>query len=282
MKIAILFNTFQAYHRQNVAVDSWRHLKKLFPDVVDLYNIQFKDEIGEFQNPYPDISVKYALSNSQEEIPGATKKLPFMNEMFNTGLDIDCDYFIITNSDVIIMPHLIEEIIAKKNIKAKAYSRLDIQEIDSFQRVLEQKVTPVRWEIAGYDSWTFDKKWAEENKKLFQTPYVMGKFLYDVVWAGYIKIYGGNEPLGNGYPPYCFHIWHGISAVTTECPEKDWNHDLTKENDLNTMMCNAMVFNLTENLVRRTPKGAFLVPASNERIMEKQFFDCMRIDRNLL
>lgn len=282
MKIALLFNTFQDYHRQNVAVDSWRYLKQLFPDVVDLHNIQFKDEEEIFKNPYTDIPVRFELSNSQEQIQGATKKLPFMNEMFNAGLDTDCDYFIITNSDVIIMPLLLEVINNTKNLKALACSRLDIADIDGFQRILAQQVTPIRWEIAGFDTFVFNKQWAIANKHLFQTPYLMGKFLYDVVWAGYIKIYGGNEPLGNGYPPYCFHIHHGISAVTTECPEKDWNHRLTKENDLNVLMSNAMVFNLTENLVRRTPKGAFLVPAPNERIMEDQFFNCMRIDRNLL
>lgn len=282
MKIAIVFNTFESYHRQNVAVDSWRYLKKLFPDTVDLYNLQFSDEKDTFINPYPDIDPKFVLSNSKETVKGASKKLPFMNEMFNMACKIDCDYFIITNSDVIIMPLLLEVINNTKDLQALACSRLDIEHIDSFQRILAQQVKPVRWEIAGFDTFVFNKTWAQKNHKLFQTEYLMGKPLYDVVWAGYMKIYGGNQPLGNGYPPYCFHLHHGTDSVLTECVERDWNVALTRKNDLNMMICNAMVFNLTENLVRRTPKGAFLVPAKNEQMMEKQFFDCMSINRTLI
>ena len=280
MIINIIANTYSNYHRQNVAVDSWRHLQKLAPDIIRLHNIQFKDA-SSLTVDYPDIPIKYLLSNSQSQIEGATKNLPFMNELFNAGLEMEGDYFIVTNSDVIIMPSLIEYIINSKP-RALPCSRLDIENIDSFQRILEQQVKPVRWEIAGFDTFVFEKQWAIKNKELFNQQFLLGKPLYDVVWAGYMKVWNeGEQPLGNGYPPYCFHIHHGIDAVTTECPEKEWNVAITKSNPINILMCNIMVFNLTQNLMRRTPMGAFMNPKPEERMIERVFFDCMRIDRNL-
>jgi hypothetical protein len=280
MKINIIANTFQNYHRQNVAVDSWRYLKQLFPDNVEVYNFQFADEEESYLNHYPDLTTKFVLSNSQEEVKGAHKKLPFMSEMFSFASELEGDYFIITNSDVIIMPKLIEYIINEQP-KALPCSRLDIQNIDHFNRVPAQQIVPVRYEIAGFDTFVFEKEWAVANKRLFSDKFLMGKFLYDVIWAGYMKIYGDNQPLGNGFPPYCFHIHHGIDAVVIDCPERDWNLALAKGNDLNILMCNAMVLNLTQNLMRRTPYGAFMQQMPNERVLEKALFDCLNIHRNL-
>ena len=280
MKIDLIANTFSNYHRQTVAVDSWRFLKQTFPDNINLWNFQFTEEESSFSDPYPALTTKFVLSNSQEEVIGATKKLPFMSEIFNNALELDGDYFIITNSDVIIMPKLIEFIINEKP-DALACSRLDINDIPHYNFIAEQKITPVRYEIAGFDTFIFEKKWAIAHKHLFQTKYLMGKFLYDVVWAGYMKVYGGNEPLGNGFPPYCFHIHHGIAAVTTECPERDWNLKLTTDSDMNILMVNIMNFNLTQNLMRRTPFGAFMTQQPDERKIEEIYFDSMKIGRKL-
>lgn len=278
MKIKIITNTFGNYHRQNIAVDSWRLLRNEFPDNIELIDYQF---ISAPVTNYPDLTVRAVLSDSKPDIEGATKNLPYMNEIFENALKEDCDYFIITNSDVIIMPSLIRYILDRKPL-AQASSRLDIEHIDSINSIINKQVRPVRYEIAGFDTFVFQKEWAEKNAALFETKYLMGKPLYDVVWAGYIKIYGGNEPLGNGFPPFCFHIHHGIGSVTESCPERDWNIGLTKANDRNILVCNAMVFNLLHNLTRRTPAGAFLNQTPEERVIEKAFFECMRIDRNLL
>ena len=48
MNILLGANTFGNYHRQNVAVDSWIHLRKKHG--VKLCNIQFKDEENSFKS----------------------------------------------------------------------------------------------------------------------------------------------------------------------------------------------------------------------------------------
>lgn len=279
MKIALITNTFSDYLRQKIAVDSWIHLKSLYPDL-QLINAQFSEDYN-IPTPYPELETRYVLSNTQKKIPNATKNLPLVKELFQCGIHTDAEYFIITNSDVIIMPSLIQTIIENKPV-AWACSRLDIEPIDSFQRILDKNVKPVRYEIAGFDVYSFQKEWAINNIQLFSDDFVLGKPLWDVAWAGYCKIFGENFPIGNGFPPHCFHIHHGIGSVMQSCPERDWNIGVAKNTPMTTLMINAMVFNLTQNLMRRTPAGSFLIPKDNELVIEKVYFDCLNIHRNLL
>jgi len=98
-----------------------------------------------------------------------------------------------------------------------------------------------------------------------------------LTWAGYIKLFGNNAPIQNDYAPKCFHIHHGISSVTSECSERDWNEKTMKENVLDTLMNNVMFVHLKKNLVRRTPWGGFLVPTSDEKRIEQEFFDMLSV-----
>lgn len=280
MKIKIITNTFDDYKRQNIAVDSWRYLRDNYKGIVELVNLQFEDEKDTFQNPYPDIPVKFVLSDSRKKVIGAEKKLPFMNEVFNAGLAEDCDGFIYTNSDVIITHVLINKII-NTNPRAIACSRLDIEDIDHFNRILAKDVKPVRWEIAGIDTVYINKQWGEEHKKYFQAEFLMGKFLWDVYWGGVIKIFGDATPIENGYPVSCFHLHHGIAAVTAPCAERSWNLKIAKSDPLITLLINAFSFNTMQNFTRRTPYGAFLNIPEEEKKIESVFFSYMSINRDL-
>lgn len=274
MKIKIITNTFQKYHRQDVAVQSWIHLTSLFSDI-EIINLQFSDETE--NSFYPELTTRYVLDdNSTKFISESTKKLPCLNEMFLKALAEDCEYFIITNSDVIIMPSLIEYIRNKK-LSAMACSRLDIEDIDSYQEVLDKNLKPVRWEPAGFDVFVFQKEWAVKHQQYFKSTYFLGKPKFDVVWAGYIKTFGDNSPLGNQYPPYCFHIHHGNSSCYLESVEKDWNHNLLKNNPMDALMHNIMVLHLKMNLLNRTPWGAFLNIPEQETKLEKEFFEILNV-----
>ena len=277
MTITLITNTFSNYQRQNVAADSWRRLKAQFPGIVKVVNLQFADEQEGYVDHYPDFETVFSLTrSSQTVLPNASKKLPFISDLFAEGLKQDSDYFIVTNSDVIVMPSLIQYIIDNRPA-AIPCSRLDIEPIDSFNRVLMQEIRPIRWEIAGFDTFVFAKTWAETYKEHFLKDYFLGKPAFDVVWAGYIKLFGNNVPLMNDYPPKCFHINHGISSVTTECAERDWNLALVKANVLDTLMNNVMFLHLKNNLLRRQPWGAFLYPSENEKAVERSFFDVMSV-----
>ena len=141
MKILIGTNTFGNYHRQNVAVDSWKFLKEKFHDQIDIIDIQFADEKNIFKNNY-NLDVKFDLTRSSLDIlNNAKKKLPFVNDIFDAisnYISSDEDYFIFTNSDVIINSNLINYINDNKP-ECFACSRLDIQNISSYQNIKKEE-----------------------------------------------------------------------------------------------------------------------------------------------
>ena len=273
MNILLGANTFGNYHRQNIAVDSWIHLREKYG--VKLCNIQFKDEENSFKSEYDILDIFSLKRSSKSDIKDNTKKLPYVNDiissLYKEARRDNCDYFIFTNSDVIINSNLIRYIKGNKP-KAFACSRLDIEEVESFQDILNKNVTPVRYEIAGFDTFVFHVDWYKKHSSLFRD-YFLGKPVWDQVYATMLKIYGGNTPFGNGYPPYCFHIHHGISAVTTECPEQQFNIKNKEDSYLDKLTCKIFDTYLKEYLMHRTPWGSFIKPISNEDQSEQIFFN---------
>jgi hypothetical protein len=279
MKILIGTNTFGSYKRQDIAVESWLHLKTLYPDNVDLIDIQFKKDEATFEKKY-DLKTVFPLRcSSKTWVHGSEKELPVVADLI-VSIHREAenyDYFIFTNSDVIIMPHLIKYIMEKKPT-CMACSRLDIDNIVSFDSVKAQRVTPVRYEIAGFDTFVFEKKWFEKNMdELLRGVYFLGKPLWDVILAGKMKLLGDDTPLGNDYPPYCFHIHHGLDSVTTECPEKTWAEDQMKHSIFDSLAHNIMFTHLKMNLLKRQPWGSFMQLAPNEKEFERNFFNLLNL-----
>lgn len=279
MKILIGTNTFGSYKRQDVAVDSWRYLKELYPDIVDLVDIQFVKDVDTFEKKY-DLPTVFALENSSKDwVTGSEKELPVISDLLVTmySESRNYDYFIFTNSDVIVMPNLIKYIIDNKPT-CIACSRLDIDNIVSFDSIKAQHVKPIRYEIAGFDTFVFKREWFQENHdELLRGVYFLGKPLWDVILAGKMKLLGDNTPLGNGYPPFCFHIHHGLGSVTTECPEKTWVEGQMKNLPFDGIAHNVMFTHLKMNLLRRQPWGAFLNPVADEKEFEKNFFNLLNL-----
>lgn len=284
MRIAIVTNTFGKYHRQNVAVQSLAHLKNIFPDNLELYNLQFVDEHSTFTDYYPELNTEFKLTVSSKTYqPDSHKKLPVISEILVKGFSVSqADYVVYVNSDVILLPRLIEYIMKEKP-DCMAGPRLDIQNIESFQDVLDEKVVPVRNEIAGYDFFVFEKSWFNQYKKYFISKFVIGKPLFDVDYAGLIVLFGKKYHIANGYPMMALHIHHGTAAVTTDCPERDLNIKTHESNDLFKIANNIMFFNLQHNLCKRKPWGAFLQPQADEQLVQKTFFDVMNVhhDNNI-
>jgi hypothetical protein len=276
--IAVITNTFGKYHRQNVAMQSLLNLKQKFPDNVYLFNLQFKDEEETFDAHYEGIDTVHVLECSSESyIKNSEKKLPVISEIICKGFIISkCDYVVFVNSDVILLPGLIEKIL-KEEPDCMAGPRLEIEEINSFQDVLDENVKPIRTEIAGYDYFVFENKWFSKYKKHFISKFVIGKPFFDVVIAGLMVIFGEKCIISNSYPMFALHMFHGNAAVTSECPEKKHNEDIFRKNHLFRIADNIIYFNLQYNLCKRKPWGAFLQPQENEQQIQKTFFDAMNI-----
>ena len=276
--ITIVTNTYQKYHRQNVAWESWVHLKKTFPEHTDLFNIQFQDEGKTFTDYYDYMTTSFWLDQSSQTLePNSIKKLPVLYDIIDAGFQLtDSEYVLYTNSDVILLPRLIECIL-KEEPDCMAGPRMDIEHIESFQDVLDEKVVPVRVEIAGYDYFVFKRSWWELNKSYFNHAFVIGKPVFDVDYAGLMVLLGGNYIIANDYPMMALHIHHGIDAVTTDCPEKTWNESVHNNNPLLRIANNVMFYNLQYNLCKRTPWGVFIKQQPNEQSIQKDFFDSMNI-----
>ena len=281
IKILILTNTFGKYKRQDIAVESFLYLKKLYPENIDILNVQFKDEKNSFQNVYNDIPVDFCLDiSSKKYISNCSKKLPSISEIIFRGFRNDYyDYVVYVNSDVILLPRLVEIILNEKP-DCMTGPRLDIDDIDSFQDVLQEKIKPIRTEIAGYDYFVFEKKWFKEYKQYFVSKFLIGKPLFDVDFAGLMVLFGRKTIIANDYPLSALHIHHGNSSVTDDCLEKTHNEKTHNENPLFTIANNIMYYNLQYNLCRRKPWGAFINPQKNEKEFQKNFFDSMNIHSN--
>lgn len=284
MKISIITNTYKKYNRQNVAVDSWKYLRELFPTTVDIINLQFKDEQDTFSDSYSDIRTEFVLEKSSQTLmPSATKKLPLIFELISKGFEYsDSDYVVYVNSDVILLPRLIEYI-ASTEIDCMAGPRLDIQEIDSFEAVLQNKIDVVRMEIAGYDFFVFKRSWFEKYKEHFDCEFLIGKPFFDVIYAGLMVVFGEKFHIANQYPVMALHMHHGIDSVTTECEERTHNLNVFNSKLLFKLVDNIMYYNLQYNLCKRTPWGAFIKPQENEESIQTNFFNSMNIhsDNNI-
>jgi hypothetical protein len=272
--ITIATNTFETYHRQDVAVQSWVHLRNTCENV-SLMDIQFADESKQYYN---QLTTCFYLDRSSKDVePRSIKKLPILFDILEAAFVLtDDDYVVYTNSDVILLPRLIEYI-QKESPDCMAGPRLDIEDIESFQDVLDNKVKPVRCEIAGYDYFVFERSWWMENKHHFDYPFVIGKPMFDVIYAGLIVMFGKKYRISNNYPMMALHIHHGLAAVTTDCPERDHNIRIAGSDPILKIADNIMFYNLQHNLCRREPWGAFINPKSDEQVKQKAFFDTMNI-----
>lgn len=280
MQIDIVTNTFGKYHRQNVAVDSWKHLKSLYPSIITLNNFQFSDEKETFQDHYEGVDTSFRLLRSSKDLmPDATKKLPMVSDIIFQGFKYDADYVLFTNSDVILMPNLIQYIIEHKP-ECMAVSRLDIEDIPSYDSIINKTITPVRYEIAGFDAFLFERKWFMNHKKYFISNFLLGKPYFDPSFAGLMAIFSDKFKMGNGFPPFAFHIHHGTASVDTDCPERTHNEKIFNKNPWFKIAYNLTFYNLQYNLCRRKPWGTFMQPIDGEQETQETFFDVINIKKD--
>jgi len=273
MKITIGCSTYGSSDQQQIAIESWRELEQKFNDV-SLVNVQFNDSSTLLDQAHGTktrgIDTIYTLTRSSEQIKGSTRKLPYMSDILSSISQQDCDYFIFTNSDIIINPNLIRYIQNEKPL-AFACSRMDINPIQSFDDVLNKKITPQRTEIAGFDTFVFNKDWYKDNEHLFND-YLVGMPYWDQVYAMIMKLFGKNDSFGNKNPPFCFHVKHPIQWGDREAPERVHNHEMLINNKLDLHMWRLFDKYLTQELMRRTPNGVFINPLQNEDLFEKRYF----------
>lgn len=260
MKIALAVNTFNTeLNRFKLANQSYEKLNSY--DNVDVFDIQKSGIKGKFR------TIDKIERYSNDVIEGSTKELPFVNDLFNITADLDYDYFIVTNADVMISPRLINHIL-ERDITAMSCSRLDIQPTAD----IKDDMKPVRWEVAGHDTFCFKTDWYKKHSILFED-FLLGKPAYDQHYAALMKVFGNNDSFGNKNPAFCLHEHHGISAVTTKDIEQEYNLNQYENSELAQTYKHVWDDYLNEVLLKRTPWMSFLNEVNNEENIEKNWFD---------
>ena len=261
MKIALGINSFPSeQNRFKLAEQSYTHLDKL--DNCTVYDIQRPGIKGSFK------TIDKLQRTARDVIDGATKELPFVNDLFNIMAEVDSDYFIITNTDIMISPRLIKHIL-DNDITALPCSRLDVSEPNS----LNDSMIPLKWELAGFDTFCFKTKWYREHSWLFED-FLLGRPWYDHSYASLMKIFGNNDILGNKNPAFCMHIYHGNDACIGNNPEFFYNEKQYNESQLIGKYKHSWDNFFKDILLpgRAYLHRTYLNEIKNESVIEKQFF----------
>jgi hypothetical protein len=262
-KIALGVNLFGKSVRTDLCIQSLVALKKKFPDVIDLYNIQFVDESIKGRE-HPDIKTLRVLTESNHNyIQGTPRTIPMMKEVFDKLADLNYDYFCFTNDDIIISDRYIKFFL-ETNYDCYPASRLAIEPIST----LTDSITADHYQVAGFDTFCIRTEWWKENSDKFPT-YILGHPCWDVHYATLCLRFGQSR-LCNDWPAPTFHIKHGQGGdqyedVLTQFNNKTYWQPHTFDVD----MWHNYLFNVL--LVR--PGINYWQPHENEVELERKYFN---------
>ena len=203
--ILIGTNVHKTYHRQDLCIESLKKLQNQNKNV-NICLIQEQQDIVEYDN----IDILFELKRNSSDCLKTTKRLPFVNDIFNSLCDHSTDYFVFVNSDIIVSQPLID-LICSTDVEAFAVSRIDIP----FISTITTPFKPIRMEPAGFDCWIFSKKWWLSHKHLFED-YLLGRPYFDVHYAMLMFLNSKNLFISNKHLIY--HILHEkTSFIEDEC-----------------------------------------------------------------
>ena len=265
MKISIGTNYFGENERQDIARQTHSIIQKKHPNV-KMYNIQFEDE-EENWNPDNTIENIHAFKRSSKNIlPDYDKKLPFVKDAFDILAETDCDAFVYINSDIFLTDRLVKYISDTKDLQATTSQRLDIRPIAS----LNEPIFAERFEIAGFDTFIFNKEWYKKHNRLFED-FLLGKVYFDHAYALIIKVFGGNHKILNYIPNHTAHIYHGQQSHIDD--DGNFHNKKIYENSIFKNLFYIWDNYFKNLLLRRQPMGHFLDMFENEFDVEKEYFD---------
>jgi len=261
MKIAIGTNIFNSVHRQDICIQSLKRLKELYPDMIDLYNIQPTSNpqiIEGFQ------TLDVLNRTAKDIVVNCTSQKPLIKEMIKSLSDLEgYDYFIFTNSDIIISDRFIKLILDNKDKDSFCGSRLTIQNIQT----LEETPKLVQYQVAGFDTFAIKTTWWKLNEANFPE-YIYGNPCWDVHYATLcMKL--GDSMFVNKWPASIFHIQHEIAWSDMTIERQYCENMLFKTYKQDSNMWHRYLFTV---LLKRSPANGFYTPFSNEEELEKQYF----------
>ena len=270
IKIALGVNLFGTSVRTDLCIESLLAVKKKYPDVVDLYNMQFEDKskMGREHSGFKTLHV--LKTSNQTFVPSSPRVIPIMQELFDKLSDLKYDYFVFTNDDIIVSDRFIEFML-QTDYDCYPASRLAIEPITS----LTQSISGDHYQVAGFDTFGIRTSWWKEHGREFP-PYILGHPCWDVHYATLcMKL--GKSTLCNKWPPPTFHIKHGDGSQYC-------NDDLAHNNSLywvpHVLDMNMWHHYMINVLLRRGGGAGYWTPHANELELEGICFNSEWFDKH--
>jgi hypothetical protein len=207
MKIAIGINSFKEEknlrNHEVMCVESLRRIKNKFTNV-DLINITFENELINFNN-FINLPV---LKQNSDQVFNFKKKLPYVNELFDVLSNLDYDYFIFINNDIIVSDRFIKHIMNQTKYETFVASKLHFTKLDSLS---DDASIPDAISVHGFDGFAIKSTWWKENRNKFE-PFFLGKPYWDTYFFTMCYLHSKCKVL-NKPPCSIFHVTHNSDAM---------------------------------------------------------------------
>jgi len=211
MKIGIIINSFKPeqefLHHEKLCVESLRKIKKQFNNV-DLVSLIFEDEniiLNDFEN------LNILKQHSKTIFPNFKKKLPFVNEIFDIAANLNYDYFIFINNDIIVSDRFIKQIINEPSYETFVASKLHFRKLDSLN---DSSSDPGAISVHGFDGFAVKSSWWLQKRDIFQK-FFLGKPYWDTYFFTMCYLHSKCKVL-NKPPLSIFHVAHDSDAMNND------------------------------------------------------------------
>lgn len=263
MKIVIGINTFKSKSdfniREKMCIDSLHKLKSIYQDKIELVNLTFTDESYEL----PMFVNKHCLQQIPKNI--TEKKIPFINEIFDHLAEIDADYFLFINNDIIVSNRYIKAIQNNPEYDCFPASKLHFTKLDSID---DDNSIPESLSVHGFDGFAIKSSWWKQNKDKFK-PMLLSRAYWDTYFYVKCHIYGKSLTL-NKPPAVIFHLDHESTSMEGE-PGNTYNEKNFIEDTDNLPQ---RWFPYVQNILLKRPTYnniLWYTPLSNEEEYEKKY-----------
>ena len=218
MKISIGINNYKRREdlndREKMCIDSLLKLKSMYKEV-ELVNLMFEDEKFASLEDFVNLSV---LKKIPSDI--TTKKIPFVNEIFDILSERDSDFFIFINNDILVSNRFIKTILANKTYDCFPASKLHFMKLSSID---DKNSEPQSLSVHGFDGFGIRNKWWRENSFRFSN-LLLGSAYWDTYFFAKCRLYGRCMTL-NKPPCVIFHLDHKSSSMDQDT-ENNYNEKM--------------------------------------------------------
>ena len=270
MKISIGINTFKnesdLNNREKMCVVALHKLVKLFPNNVEIVNLTFEDETFANLKGFKNL---HCLKQIPSNI--TNKKIPFVNEIFDNLTELNTDYFLFINNDIIVSNRYIKEILNNNEYDCFPASKLHFTKLDSLD---DKDSVPESLSVHGFDGFAIKSSWWKQNKERFK-PMLLSRAYWDTYFYAKCHLYGKSLTL-NKPPGVIFHLDHKSTSMEGE-PGNTYNEKNFIEDSDNLPQ---RWFSYVQNVLLKRPTYnniKWYVPFNNEQELEKQYFNLLKI-----